>query len=665
MDNCRRLIVIGMFMLAGILCGVNQAEAVFQLELVPNVNDASYITEENGTSRGGDQVRVDWGGVLIYKFDLSEYLLQAELRLDMDNEFKVSTSSDGSNYTTELNSGAVGCESIRRIHMVDLTPYLAASPTSNVIYVKIEDAVPTSGCGVNMRRLVIRDKETIKMPLEFSPNDGTEGFYLYQDNWSGSTGGSWRAADWGGSWIYRFDFPPDSTTGEAELTIANNYKVSVSSDGVSYTTKLNVADNCNGVYNTESINLTPYLSNANTVYIKFENSAGFAGCGANLTRLKIRDQIAFQPDSLNGDESNYLFLDAGSYAGAPDIYNGFRAADWGGYWIYRFELPGVDRTEIQFYIANNYLVSASGDGVEYIEELNAGTQNCTGAGILETIDLSPYLVDSNQVFLKFENSAGFAGCGANLGWPGLTLRGFPVISSLPFGFHVGDRTGAEDTYVYLAVNNDAQRGAFSGWPGYRAADWGGYWVYRFDLAENIKSAQMALLLQNNSMVSISSDNSQYTVELEKFACDGVYREETIDISPYLADSSTVYLKFENSAGFAGCGANLTHLQILPLPDADGDGVPDKYDVCPDTPEGEIVNIDGCSLVQALAECDCEDARNHGEYVSCVSTIVTEFEALDPTLNGGAIVSEAAKSNCGKPLTANPKNDGAGGHGNGK
>ncbi len=86
-------------------------------------------------------------------------------------------------------------------------------------------------------------------------------------------------------------------------------------------------------------------------------------------------------------------------------------------------------------------------------------------------------------------------------------------------------------------------------------------------------------------------------------------------------------------------------------DADEDGVGDLVDLCPDTPQGEIVNSDGCSIAQ-LAPCAGPTSggtwKNHGEYVSTVAHVAQDFiaQGLISQDQQGAIVSDAARSKCG-------------------
>ena len=86
-------------------------------------------------------------------------------------------------------------------------------------------------------------------------------------------------------------------------------------------------------------------------------------------------------------------------------------------------------------------------------------------------------------------------------------------------------------------------------------------------------------------------------------------------------------------------------------DADGDGVGDSFDQCPDTAPGAIVDSNGCSIEQ-LAPCSGPASgghwKNHGQYVSSVAQVVESFlaQGLLSEAQADTIVSQAAQSNCG-------------------
>ena len=81
-------------------------------------------------------------------------------------------------------------------------------------------------------------------------------------------------------------------------------------------------------------------------------------------------------------------------------------------------------------------------------------------------------------------------------------------------------------------------------------------------------------------------------------------------------------------------------------DDDKDGVPNDDDQCADTPPGAVVDQNGCAIEQL---CSCEQARNHGQYVSCVARTSISFvrAGLIDALERGWIMAEAAQSQCGK------------------
>lgn len=88
-------------------------------------------------------------------------------------------------------------------------------------------------------------------------------------------------------------------------------------------------------------------------------------------------------------------------------------------------------------------------------------------------------------------------------------------------------------------------------------------------------------------------------------------------------------------------------------DLDGDGVLNENDSCQFTPVGDVVDpAKGCSIDQ-LVPCEgpfgtTTEWKNHGQYVRSITHTAMSFfeQGLITEANRGAIVSEAASSDCG-------------------
>ena len=83
-------------------------------------------------------------------------------------------------------------------------------------------------------------------------------------------------------------------------------------------------------------------------------------------------------------------------------------------------------------------------------------------------------------------------------------------------------------------------------------------------------------------------------------------------------------------------------------DTDGDGVLDSLDQCDDTPPGDLVDADGCSICPCDETPDGDDWPSHGEYVRCVAKEArtrVHSHALRPR-DMRAAVKRARKSTCG-------------------
>lgn len=83
-------------------------------------------------------------------------------------------------------------------------------------------------------------------------------------------------------------------------------------------------------------------------------------------------------------------------------------------------------------------------------------------------------------------------------------------------------------------------------------------------------------------------------------------------------------------------------------DADNDGVSDRNDQCPDSPAGDTVTANGCTI-QELVDICAATAVDHGDYVSCIADLANQLSAEGIITNKQRqqMITTAAKSDIGK------------------
>jgi len=150
--------------------------------------------------------------------------------------------------------------------------------------------------------------------------------------------------------------------------------------------------------------------------------------------------------------------------------------------------------------------------------------------------------------------------------------------------------------------------------------------------------QVILSFGNGGILSLclSGVPEGATITLGDIACtvaDGLCAPTSMDVTPVPDIAIEV--------------CNATSPTPTPTPvDSDGDGKGDDVDLCPGTPQGEVVDADGCSVGQ-LVPCD-GDWSNHGDYVSAFTQKANDF-VQGGLLTAGqrdALVEAAAASSCG-------------------
>lgn len=90
-------------------------------------------------------------------------------------------------------------------------------------------------------------------------------------------------------------------------------------------------------------------------------------------------------------------------------------------------------------------------------------------------------------------------------------------------------------------------------------------------------------------------------------------------------------------------------QVGPV-DADGDGVVDGVDQCEETPAGDLVDSEGCSVCPCEETAEGDDWASHEDYVRCVAG-EAKRRRLERTLRRKdmrAAIKRAKRATCGNP-----------------
>jgi hypothetical protein len=217
----------------------------------------------------------------------------------------------------------------------------------------------------------------------------------------------------------------------------------------------------------------------------------------------------------------------------------------------------------------------------------------------------------------------------------LTLTGDPIAPRKEAGFLL-DSIGGQGQFI---VNTDGHEVVAFGGP---------FPFYAFPATFN--SGDTITL----SMTYFMNTNGRRAII---YSANGVQSpiKEFTNLEQGIIDGSTLggYVQIVNASGVPTNSGTAVYSNIrITGPDFDTDGVADATDRCLNTPFGEVVNAEGCSINQ-IAPCSGPAGggtwRNHGHYVRTVaaaSQVFLEDGVIDEEQQG-AIVSRAAQSDCGR------------------
>ncbi|MCC3372388.1 S-layer homology domain-containing protein [Cohnella sp. REN36] len=294
----------------------------------------------------------------------------------------------------------------------------------------------------------------------------------------------------------------------------------------------------------------------------------------------------------------------------------FRFTDHSAELVYKFNINQYPKASLTLEIANNYVISVSGDDAVWTElfraDLDANGDPVVGGankGIRRIGNLAQYANANGEVYVKMTNADPTRGNGPVM--YSFTLHYEERIA--PFTVRTNDtldiQPGETKTLELAVTNRDtvAHQVAMSVLPnvkdtlsfipesaaegdylvenrgsamsgGGRYADGANYFVYKVPVPQDMGNPELKLTLSNRFEVSLSSDGTNWTVvdyEADSSVEGGTNkRERSYPISNYQKESGWVYVKIGDHFG-RGWGGMLHRLSLS------GDSEPELAIAFPD------------------------------------------------------------------------------------
>lgn len=241
-------------------------------------DETVYLYEDNTSAMDNGHRFADLSSNWIYKFDLADSLTMATLTMDIGGNYVVDLSKDGVNWT---NAAYANGNLNRRTENCNISGWLSSN-SSKTIYVRFKDGSTLDGNGPSLYHLTITPEGT---PLTLTTPSYADNQYIIQN--SGNIDNDHRFTDGTSIVVYKFDLSNTVTSGTMTISIAGEYKVDISSDGINWG---NYAYS-NGVSSRhiETCNISGALMNnpSKVIYVRFSDRTTNDGYGASWWSLGI------------------------------------------------------------------------------------------------------------------------------------------------------------------------------------------------------------------------------------------------------------------------------------------------------------------------------------------------------------------------------------------
>lgn len=420
--------------------------------------------------------------------------------------------------------------------------------------------------------------ETAPYTLDFlTDGSSTEGRYLSDPGQSTAAENAGRLVQKGSACTYVFPLEGGAQQITANARIKGAARVCASADGAGWE---KIAGSSGGSeVDLVSLNLSGFAGrNLKQVYLRFEDSLKEDGEGFTLYSLTLKQMMEGESGAMtldnrfalvpDGGETELTYLVDGRGSGVMDGEHRF--ADESAYWVYGFQFDQpLKAMLLDLKIRGQYGVQASADGT--IWQPVAMAADSAGMTRLR-ISLTPLVLNSSTVYVRFEDTSPADGMGADLWDFGLeyTLENgakeaIPQAAGAierPKTEVSFDADGSEAERIFML--DDRSSGIMVD---HRYADNNACWTYAFRYSGGLTGGRLSLDMGGQFTVKISADGR--TWETIMTAQDNAGREwREADVSRFLsARTGTLLVRFEDSDVSDGFGPSLWSLRLQVIPAA--------------------------------------------------------------------------------------------------
>ncbi|RLC54974.1 MAG: hypothetical protein DRH89_08640 [Candidatus Cloacimonadota bacterium] len=366
---------------------------------------------------------MDATGTAVMKYPMDMTDTEAWYVLQVDNQFSVELSNDGTTWTTAftpdpslLSPATIDLRWFDK-GITNMSPYyfdlaaLGLLPASN-IYVRLGDAVTSTGWGSLAWNALIT-KLGYPSFLAGGNEPDTSGLigdqqFLFTKTTSSDRENDGRFADAINSFSYKFDLPDgeDDCTlhariaGNFSMRISTNYLMCVfpdyplSSDDIIVTNS--TGDTGTNFYLAIPITNVLAQTDNNEIFVYFADLSTTNGFGPNLMDFWITKHQTLTQAIVNaGTEEELPFLWESTRSQVNVAVNGTRSRQTlgGESFVYMFDIKEIDVAEAyNFEVGNEYTIDASTNTVDWFNVFNAVTNEAKG-----TVSYNPYTGDAAGV----------------------------------------------------------------------------------------------------------------------------------------------------------------------------------------------------------------------------------------------------------------------------